>query len=85
MTISPPTRKVSKKSKWQRDAVGTPLIVTFCTYALVPDGIVLCTDLASKFSVVIVVLTLRKALWIVYFGMKGERTRNSVVEGTSGK
>jgi hypothetical protein len=35
--------------------------------------------------VVTVVLTLRKELWIVYFGMKGERMRYCVVDGTVGR
>jgi len=32
--------------------------------------------------VVTAVLTLKKELWIVYFGVKGERMRYCVVDGT---
>ena len=79
ISIVPPTRNVSKKSKWQRVGETAPLMVTLFTYAAAPRGIVLLTERASKPLVVIVVLMLRYELWMVYCGMKGERTRNWVL------
>ena len=58
------------------------MTVTLFTYAAVPAGIFFWTDFEVKFSTVTVVLTLRKELWIVYLGVKGDATRSWVVEGT---
>ena len=61
------------------------MIVTFATYAAVFYGIVCCTDLGSKPFVVTVVLTLRKLLWMVYLGVKGDTTSSSVDPGTNAR
>ena len=58
------------------------MTVTLLTYADAPDGIFFCTDFASKFVTVTVVEELRKALCMVYLGVKGLRMRSSDVLGT---
>ena len=40
ISMLPPTRNVSKKSKWQRESLVLPLMETLLTYADVPLGMV---------------------------------------------
>ncbi len=89
MTISAPTRNVSKKSKWHRDAAFCKVTLllgvltrTLCTYAAAPGGIVSCTERASNPSTVTVVLVFRYRLCTVYLGIIGETMRSSLVPGT---
>jgi hypothetical protein len=49
-------------------------MVTLFTCAAVPAGLAFWTDLGSKLTVASVVLTFKNELWMVYLGVKGDRS-----------
>lgn len=61
-----------------------PFKATLLTYARDPSGMVpsVVTEVGSKLVTVTVVETFRYELWIVYEGVKGDRSKNCVVDGT---